>query len=73
MAPSTSADEQLLSDVIHFLDVVVMQSSTDTAVAVFNWIADAMLNTKGAMYQLLTKQTTNADKDDSDEAQNIRR
>jgi len=50
-----------------------MQSRPDTTVAVFNWIAEAMLNTKGAMYQLLTKLTGNAEKDGSDGAQNIRR
>jgi hypothetical protein len=72
-APSTSADEQLLTDIIRFLGAIVMQSKPDNSASVFNWIADALLNTKGAVYQLLNKLTVLAEKDLTDSAQTVHR
>ena len=70
VSPSTSVDEQLLADVICFLGVVVVHSESFD---VFNWIADALLNSKGAMYQMLTKQTQSMEKDSNDDTQTVRR
>jgi hypothetical protein len=50
-----------------------MQSKPDESASIFRWIADALLNTKGAIYQLLNKLTVSAEKDLTDAAQTVHR
>ena len=72
MAPSTSADEQLVLDIVKFLTVVVtrcaagtMSDNDSSAVNdTFSWIGEMLLNNSGALYHLLNKADLSAESTD---------
>ena len=63
MAPSTSADEQLVLDIVKFLAAVIKCRDSDSSAVneTYNWIGEMLVNNSGALYHLLTKTDLSAD------------
>lgn len=67
VAPSTSADEQLVLDIVKFLTVVVTRCAVCNSSAVndtLSWIGEMLLNSSGALYHLLNKADLSAESAD---------
>jgi len=71
VAPSTSADEQLVLDIVKFLTVVVTRCAAGTTDSdssavndTFSWIGEMLLNNSGALYHLLNKADLSAESTD---------
>jgi len=64
VAPSTSADEQLVLNIVKFLTVIVTRCDSSAANDTFSWIGEMLLNNSGALYQLLNKTDLSADSSD---------
>jgi len=72
VAPSTSADEQLVLDIVKFLTVVVTRcavcttsdSNSSAVNDTLSWIGEMLLNSSGALYHLLNKADLSAESAD---------